>query len=465
MAITKLMNIGTAKKGGSAHLYNAIRYIMNPEKTNGGMLLGGNSGNAPAEVYGVMLQTKKDWEKPGGRQGYHFVLSWRPGEADRQEAYEVIREFCEEYLGDNYDYVFAVHDDKEHMHGHVIFNSVNRVDGYKYRYERGDWEKHIQPVTDRICERHGLKKLEYDRGERTGKSYAEYFAEKEGRPTWKKIIRADIDYAVSISDSFEDFHRQMKRFGYKIRIGKYVTYTAPGQKKGWRDKSLGAGYGKGEIIERILHRDAEKGAGEILSPRMKKAYAAGFQKFAMQPISRYQVRRFRAFYLAGHYLEEKNPFAVNKKEVRQNAIHIQKLYEECTYLLQNGIRSEEELKTHLKQLREKEAMLKNQRGTYQAPREDSLVKEYQRLLKELERIPAWDDSFEALQERLEELGGRLPDGALEEGLGREQENQAELSKVRTRIRIAERIQRGDEKIQGKEPGIGRKARKEPVPRA
>ena len=169
MAITKLMNIGTAKKGGSAHLYNAIRYIMNPEKTNGGMLLGGNSGNAPAEVYGVMLQTKKDWEKPGGRQGYHFVLSWRPGEADRQEAYEVIREFCEEYLGDNYDYVFAVHDDKEHMHGHVIFNSVNRVDGYKYRYERGDWEKHIQPVTDRICERHGLKKLEYDRGERKGK--------------------------------------------------------------------------------------------------------------------------------------------------------------------------------------------------------------------------------------------------------------------------------------------------------
>ena len=84
------------------------------------------------------------------------------GEASEETAYQVIKEFCEEYLGDDFDYVFSIHNDQKHMHGHIVFNSVNRMSGYKYRYENGDWEKFIQPITDRICERHGLPPLEFE---------------------------------------------------------------------------------------------------------------------------------------------------------------------------------------------------------------------------------------------------------------------------------------------------------------
>lgn len=69
---------------------------------------------------------------------------------------------------------------------------------------KGDWEKQIQPMADRICEKHGLMKLQFQE-ERTGKQYGEYLAEKEGRMTWKKIIQMDIDYAISRSRTMEEF--------------------------------------------------------------------------------------------------------------------------------------------------------------------------------------------------------------------------------------------------------------------
>lgn len=162
-------------------------------------------------------------------------------------------------------------------------------------------------------------------------------------------------------------------------------------------------------------------------------------------MTRYQAGKIRKFYLAGHYLEEKNPFAVNQKEVRQNAIHIQKLYEECTYLLQNGIRSMDELDRHLKQLREKEAALKNERSTQYVSRDDALIKKYCGMQKKLADIPAEDDSFEELQEELIELEGKLPD-EIEETAGDKGECiRSELSAVRREIRIARRIRREEEK--------------------
>ena len=72
------------------------------------------------------------------------------------------------------------------------------MSGYKYRYENGDWEKYIQPITNKICEKYGLPPLEFDAETRKGKSYAQWQADKKGAPTWKKIIRADIDYIISI---------------------------------------------------------------------------------------------------------------------------------------------------------------------------------------------------------------------------------------------------------------------------
>ena len=222
MAITKITNIGENSGAGSraAHLKNALKYIMNPKKTEGMTLVGSNCGTDPQECFERMMETKEIYGKTGGRQGYHIVISFKPGECNEETAMVIARDFCDQYLAGDYDYAFAVHNDQAHMHIHIVFNSVNRSNTLKYHYSNGDWEKSIQPITDELCRKYGLSILECDKSApRVGRTYAEHMAEKNGKLTWTDIIQADIDFAISQTSTESDFMAFMKSMGYSIRIG------------------------------------------------------------------------------------------------------------------------------------------------------------------------------------------------------------------------------------------------------
>ena len=100
------------------------------------------------------------------------------------------------------------------------------------------------PVTDALCEKHGLEKLVYDRERKKGESYAEHLAKKEGRLSHSDVIRADIDAAVMRSGSYADFISAMRSMGYEIREGAseehgaYLSYHAPGFARARRDYRL-----------------------------------------------------------------------------------------------------------------------------------------------------------------------------------------------------------------------------------
>lgn len=64
--------------------------------------------------------------------------------------------FAKDVLGNDYEAVFAVHTDREHMHGHLIWNSVSVTAGEKYNLPKGNWKNHLQPVTNKYCEMLGL---------------------------------------------------------------------------------------------------------------------------------------------------------------------------------------------------------------------------------------------------------------------------------------------------------------------
>ena len=157
MGITKLLYINRdTSSGGSTHLQDALNYIMQPEKTENGHLIGGGSClfSTPEIAYKHMMQTKQMWRKADGRQAYHFIISLDKGEGNSDVMMDIMADFCREYLGESYEYVYAVHTDREHMHGHVIFNSVNRMNGLKYHYKEGDWPvsyTHLTlPTTERV---------------------------------------------------------------------------------------------------------------------------------------------------------------------------------------------------------------------------------------------------------------------------------------------------------------------------
>ena len=342
LAITKMRHIKGS--GGSNGLKRSIAYIMNPDKTEEGILVGGNAGTSPDEVFTVMMETKQEWEKTGGRQGYHFVISWKPGEVTKEQAYRIIGEFCERYLGDAYDYVYSVHTDQVHLHGHIVFNSVNRLDGYKYRYEKGDWEKYIQPVTDEICREHGLPVLADQRTGERAKSYAEHKAEKEGLPTLTKIVKADIDLMIRRAADFDEFLKNMRELGYRIRVGKYITYYPPGLEKGRRDKTLGEGYSREEIASRIRNKDREKtGAPSVIGQRAMVRMEERLSPYLRVRLTPIQLVFIGRIHDVRHYLESKNPFAVKWYTVRKDAMETGKLFEECMYLLEHDIRDRDDL--------------------------------------------------------------------------------------------------------------------------
>ncbi|MCR5212433.1 MAG: relaxase/mobilization nuclease domain-containing protein [Lachnospiraceae bacterium] len=345
MAITKIINIGgNSPTDGARHLKAALKYIMNPKKTSDGIFVGGNCGNTVEECYSSMMQTKADWDKTDGRQAYHIVLSFPPGEGDEETIFAVAKEFCEEYLGNGYEYAFSVHNDQPHLHAHIIFNSVNRLTGVKYHYNNGDWERYMQPVTDRICEKYGLSKLHYEKeGPRVGRSYAEHLANEEGRLTWEKIIKRDIDFAVSQVKDIPSFKAFMTSLGYELRQGHsekhgdYITYIAPGEgdprHRSKRDYRMGSGY----LLRDLMRRMGEPEIGPRDVPR-KASISDILISRPGRPLSRFQV-------MAVYRLQRLDDFHfldLDQKEqerVREDLLKIDKLREEVDMILARDLRS------------------------------------------------------------------------------------------------------------------------------
>ena len=134
MAISKILHMKDSGNSFHArHLKRALDYVMNPEKTQGGRLVG--AINCQADMaFEQMMDTKKQFGKTDKRQGYHIILSFKEDEVEPDRAFEITQKFVAEYLGDAYEAVFVVHDNTDHVHSHIVFNSVSFVDGKKYRY-------------------------------------------------------------------------------------------------------------------------------------------------------------------------------------------------------------------------------------------------------------------------------------------------------------------------------------------
>lgn len=135
--------------------------------------------------------------------------------------------FAQEYLKDKYEAVYAVHNDKKHMHGHIVFNSVSFETGMKHECRKGEWKHRMQPITNRLCKEYGLSIVP-----------AEYVKEPKNlsRKEWereqcfRKMILADAEFCQSQAGSFEHFVFLMKRIGYQFEYGKYLSVKVPGGK-------------------------------------------------------------------------------------------------------------------------------------------------------------------------------------------------------------------------------------------
>lgn len=226
MAITKILNIKESKgRNPASHLENALQYIQNPDKTEECVLVG-SINCLPDTAFEQMVETKNIFHKTGNRQGYHVIISFSPEEkVTAEQAMYVLEHFAKDVLGDDYEAVFAVHTDREHMHGHLIWNSVSLTTGKKYNSPKGNWKNHLQPITNRHCKELGL-----------GITPAEYSNNPKNisRDKWeremsmKEIILRDAQMCAYAAGDVEHFKYLMRRLGYIFKSGVWMDVQAPG---------------------------------------------------------------------------------------------------------------------------------------------------------------------------------------------------------------------------------------------
>ena len=226
MAITKILNIKESEgRNPASHLKNALEYIQNPDKTEECVLVG-SINCLPDTAFEQMEETKNIFHKTGKRQGYHVIISFSPEEkVTAEQAMYVLEHFAKDVLGDDYEAVYAVHTDREHMHGHLIWNSVSMTTGKKYNSPKSNWKNHLQPITNKYCDEIGLSIMpaEYSRNP---KNISRDKWEKE--MSMKDIILRDAKMCAYAAGNVEHFKYLMRSLGYVFKKGSWMEVQAPG---------------------------------------------------------------------------------------------------------------------------------------------------------------------------------------------------------------------------------------------
>ena len=252
-------------------LDRAVKYVMNKEKTTAVSLQDALDYAANRDkteqscfessyactletAFADMRQTKEQWHKSGGVQGYHLVQSFAAGEVTPELAHQIAKELAARVLGGRYEYVIGTHLNTGHIHSHIVWNSVSCVDGKKYRSNYKSYVTEIRAVSDELCQKYKLSVIDTENSNHVAKPYAEWLAEKNGQPTWRTAIRQDVDEAIQRSLTWRQFLSAMERKGYEVRMGrKYPVLRPPGKERFVRFKTLGKRYTPEAIQTRILY--------------------------------------------------------------------------------------------------------------------------------------------------------------------------------------------------------------------
>ena len=252
-------------------LDRAVKYVMNKEKTTAVSLQDALDYAANRDkteqscfessyactletAFADMRQTKERWHKLGGVQGYHLVQSFAAGEVTPELAHRIAKELADRVLGGRYEYIIGTHLNTGHIHSHIVWNSVSRIDGKKYHSNGKSYVTQIRAVSDELCRKYKLSVIDTENSNHVAKPYAEWLAEKNNQPTWRTAIRQDVDDAIQQSLTWRQFLSAMDRKGYEVRMGrKYPILRPPGKERFVRFKTLGKRYTPEVIQNRLLY--------------------------------------------------------------------------------------------------------------------------------------------------------------------------------------------------------------------
>lgn len=262
------------EKTTAVSLQDALDYAANRDKTEQSCFESSYACTLET-AFADMRQTKERWHKSGGVQGYHLVQSFAAGEVSPELAHQIAKELADRVLGGRYEYVIGTHLNTGHIHSHIVWNSVSRIDGKKYHSNGKSYVTQIRAVSDELCRKYKLSVIDTENSNHVAKPYAEWLAEKNGQPTWRTAIRQDVDEAIQQSLTWRQFLTVLDRKGYEVRMGrKYPVLRPPGKERFVRFKTLGKRYTPEAIQTHILYPQFKRCFVEN-SPRVQYEHLHG----------------------------------------------------------------------------------------------------------------------------------------------------------------------------------------------
>ena len=256
MAVTKIHPIKTTLK-------KAIDYICNGDKTDDEIyvityLCSRENAHKEFEL------TKKQFNSKTKTLAHHLIQSFVPEEVGFEDAHQVGIELCEKILAGKYEYVLATHIDKDHIHNHIIFNSIDVDEGKIYHSYYGFY-MNIRNQSDKLCKEHNLSVIDQETEKEINEikrrkfvNWYDWNEDKKGK-RYKSRLQFDMDRVIQKAINWEHFLKIMGQYGYEIKFGKHIAFKQKNQQRFTRAKIIETNYTEEKIQERIRNKDKEIG--------------------------------------------------------------------------------------------------------------------------------------------------------------------------------------------------------------
>jgi hypothetical protein len=336
-----------------------------------------------------MMQTKLNWNKTGGNTAYHAYQAFKPGEVSPEQCHEIGVRLAQKLWGERFEVVIATHLDKGHLHNHFLLNSVSFVDGYKF-YDSERFYRRMQRESDALCREYALSVIDNPKPRRT-RHYGEIQAEREGKPTWRGLLKAEIDEAVSQSMTESQLVMALQKRGYRVKLrGKDISICPPGREDYVQNYvRLGKNFGEAYYREGLMRQMRTQGRPKLPEPkRAVKAVKCKGSLKTVKKLTGFRALYFHYLYLLGK-LPKRRPRPPSKVHAlyREDFIKIDKISKEIMLLCRYRIDTEEQLSSFREGLAEELKALTDQRrelrNRIRRPKDEATVTEIKKDISSL----------------------------------------------------------------------------------
>ena len=375
-------------------LQNVIDYARNSDKTEKEYFVTGINCDSDS-AYEEMQDTKRYYNKKDKILAFHAYQSFAEGEVTPELAHQIGVQLANEMWGDRFQVVVTTHLNTNHIHNHIVLNSVSFEDGLKYYDNHTNYAK-MRHISDELCKEYGLSVIE-EKATKKKMNYDNFYKKSLYTDNYSNNAKRDLDLAIRQAYSYDDFLYLMKELDYEIifRANKISIRKEPYK----RNIRIERRYGENYSIENIKRRIIEEQAVRV--PFIENVY--NYRKVNYPFAKRHKSERIYCLYYHYCYLLKVFPDNVPQQKlppsIRADVSRMEQLSEEARFLATHKIKTFEELSNYQDDVSSKIKEILDQREKLWSRRK--LSKDENEMHKYAEQISSLNDKLIKLRKRVE----------------------------------------------------------------